>query len=126
MLWMGILIALPITFLSNWIIKFFYGQAYLASTKVLLISIWSNMFVFLGVASSQYLLTENYTHISFYRTFLGAISNVILNVFLIPLYGIDGAAFATVISYCISTFFIVLIPKTKKQAILMLRSIVQV
>ncbi len=66
---------------------------------------------------------KSYTRISFFRTFIGAIVNVLLNIVLIPKYGINGAAFATLISYFVVTFFIGFIPKTSKQAVLMLRSL---
>ena len=53
--------------------------------------------MFLGVAFSKYLTSENLTKKSFYRTLLGAIINVILNLMLIPKYSISGAAAATLI-----------------------------
>ena len=123
MTWLAIGIALPIMLLSNNIIKLLFGTQYQEAASVLKIHIWAGIFVFLGVASSQYLLVENYTKISFLRTFIGAIINVILNIILIPRYGINGAAIATLISYFIATFFIVFIPKTSNQAVLMLKSI---
>jgi len=98
MVWMAIGIALPITFYSNWIITFLYGAAYIEAGKVLMIHIWTSVFVFLGVAFSQYLLTENLTKISLYRTVSGAFINILLNLIWIPKYGIIGAATATLIS----------------------------
>jgi len=122
MTWLAIGIALPITFLANDIIKLLFGIQYQEAAGVLQIYVWAGIFVFLGVASSQYLIVENYTKISFLRTFTGAIINIILNIILIPKYGINGAAIATIISYFISTFFIVLMPKTYRNSILMLKS----
>jgi len=46
-----------------------------------------------------------------------------LNIIWIPKYGINGAAMATVLSCFVATFFIGFIPKTNKQAILMLKSL---
>ncbi len=123
MTWLAIGIALPIAFLANDIIKFLFGAQYCNAGSVLRIHIWAGLFVFLGVASSQYLIAENYTRISFFRTFLGAIVNIVLNIIFIPKYGINGAAFATLISYFISVFSIVLIPKTYKNSILMFKSL---
>jgi O-antigen/teichoic acid export membrane protein len=97
MVWMAIAIALPMTFMSNWLVKILYGQQYSQASDVLKIHIWTGVFVFLGVAFSKYLTNENLTKKSFYRTLLGAIINVILNLMLIPQYGISGAAFATLI-----------------------------
>lgn len=123
MVWIALAIALPITFLSPWIIKVLYGSAYMPAASVLSIHIWAGVFVFLGVASGKWLIVENYTRISFFRTFLGAVINIVLNIILIPKYGINGAAIATLISYLTAVFSMGFIPKTNRQAILMLKSI---
>jgi Na+-driven multidrug efflux pump len=54
---------------------------------------------------------------------MGAIVNIALNVWLIPLYGGIGTSVATLIAYFVSTFYILLIPKTREQGILMLKSL---
>ncbi|MBW6440675.1 flippase [Patescibacteria group bacterium] len=123
MVWIAVAIALPVTFLSPFIIKTLYGDSYLPAASVLSIYIWAGVFVFLGVVSSQWLIAENFTKISFLGTFVGATINLILNFILIPKYGINGAAIATLISYFVAVFFIGLIPRSRKQAIFMLKSI---
>jgi len=122
MVWLAMGIALPIMLLSNNIINILFGIQYQEAAGVLRIYVWAGVFVFLGVASSQYLLAENYTKISFLKSITGAIVNVILNIILIPKFKINGAAIATVISYFVSVFLIVLIPKTYKNSILMFKS----
>ena len=122
MAWLAVAIALPTTFLAAWVIRVLYGDAFLPAAGVLSIHIWAGVPVFLGVASSQYLITENYTRISFYRTLIGVIVNVVLNIILIPKYGINGAASTTLISYFVATFSMGLIAKTKRQTVLMLKS----
>ena len=122
MTWLAIGIALPIMFFSNDIINLLFGIQYQEAVGVLRIYIWAGVSTFLGVASFQYLLVENYIKISFLITLFGAIFNVILNIILIPRYGINGAAIATVISYFISTFSIMLVPKTYINSVLMLKS----
>ncbi len=97
MVWMAITIALPMTLLSDWIVQLLYGGQYNQAGSVLAIHIWAGVFVFLGVAFSGYLTTENLTKKSFYRTLLGAVLNVVLNLILMPKYGIKGAAFATLL-----------------------------
>jgi len=97
MVWMAIAIAFPMTFLSDWIIGLLFGQTFIAAGSVLMIHIWTGVLVFLGVAFSRYLLVENLNKKAFYRTLVGAIINVILNYILIPLYGIQGAAVATLL-----------------------------
>jgi len=122
MTWLAIGIALSIAFLANDIIKILFGAQYQDAAGVLQIYIWATVFVFLGVASSQYLLVENYTKISFFRTLIGAIINIILNINFIPKYGINGAAIATVLSQFVVVFSIILIPKTRFNVILILKS----
>jgi len=122
MVWLSIGIALPIMLFSHNIINLLFGIQYQEAAGILKIYVWAGVSVFLGVASSQYLLAENYTKISFLRTLIGAVINVILNIILIPRYGTNGAAIATVISYFGSVFLIVLIPKTYKNSILMFKS----
>jgi O-antigen/teichoic acid export membrane protein len=104
MVWFAIGIALPMTFLGDWLILLLFGQAYQEAGQVLVIHIWALMFVFLGVASGKWLLAENLPMIAFLRTFLGATINVILNFILIPRYGVQGAAIATLISQVFAAF----------------------
>lgn len=104
MVWMAIAIALPMTFLSDLIVDLLYGGQYNQAGSVLMIHIWTGVFVFLGLAFGRYLTTENLTKKSFYRTLLGAVLNVILNYILIPIYGINGAAIATLLGQFIANY----------------------
>ena len=98
MVWMAITIALAMTFLSDWLVNLLYGAQYNQTGDVLMIHIWAGVFVFLGTAFHKYLIIENLTKKSFYRTLLGAVLNILLNYILIPKYGINGAAMATLLS----------------------------
>ena len=104
MVWLAIAIALPVTFWSDWLVILLYGEAYREAGFVLMIHVWAGVFVFLGVASESWLISENLQRISFYRAFLGAGINVILNLVLIPIYGLIGAAIATVIAQAMAVF----------------------
>ena len=105
MVLLAVAIALPTTFFSSWIVGGFYGDKYLRASGALSIHIWSGVFVFLGVASGKWLLAENLLKISFYRTFLGASGNVILNLILIPIFQLNGAAVATLIANFLAAYF---------------------
>jgi len=122
MTWLAIGIALPITFLAHDIVSVLFGVQYHEAAGVLRIYIWAGVFIFLMVAIGQYLIAENYTEIAFFRAATGMIVNVMMNIILIPKYGIQGAAIATLVSYFVATFFVALIPKTQKQAILMFQA----
>jgi len=104
MVWIAVSIALPTTFLSTLIVEFLYGKEYLGSSSVLIIHIWTGVFVFLGVASSKYLLAENFIKKTFYRTFIGALINIIMNYYLIRIIGIEGAAISTLFSHFFAAY----------------------
>ena len=116
-------VALVISVGANTIISLIYTDQYEGAGLMLAIHIWSGIFVFLGSASSQYLLAEGYTVISFKRTAIGAVVNILLNLWLIPLYSGVGASIATLVAYFAATFSIFLFPKTRAQGIMMLKSL---
>jgi len=116
-------VAIFISVFGTDIIHLLYGNRYEGAGQMLSIHIWSGIFVFLGIASGQYLIAEGYIKISFQRTAAGAILNIALNFWLIPLYGGIGASLATLVACFVSTFYILLIPKTREQGVLMLKSL---
>ena len=116
-------VAILVSIFANQIIHLLYGNPYQGAGILLSIHIWSGIFVFLGSASSQFLLAEGFTLISFSRTAFGALVNVLLNLWLIPIYGALGASIATLIAYASATFFILAIPHTRAQGVSMLKSL---
>jgi polysaccharide transporter, PST family len=100
----AIVIAVPMTFLSGTIMTALFGRAYAAAGPILAIHIWAAWFVFTGVGTSAWFIAEGLIHLSFRRTLMGAVINVILNFVLIPNYGGIGAAIATVISQAFASF----------------------
>jgi PST family polysaccharide transporter len=101
----AIVIGSGIALMSHWIIHILYSNAFVAAGPVLAVHIWASVFVFLGVAQAPWDVAENLLKLGFYRTLSGAVSNVLLNLVLIPRYGPLGAAVATVISYAVSGVF---------------------
>ncbi len=122
MIWLSLSFAIFISFASPLIYKLFKTQ-YAAAAPVLTVHVWGSLFVFLGVASTQVLIAEGYHKLTFMRTGFGAIVNVVLNLILIPKMGMMGTAIATVVAYASSTFLILFIPKTRRQGIMMLKSV---
>lgn len=119
MVWLSVGVALPMTFLSTPIVKLLFGEAFVASGPVLAIHIWAAVFVFLGEASSRWFLAENRLFMSFQRTLLGAIVNVVLNFLLIPAYGPIGAAVATVTAQFSVGFLFDVMQKDTRQMFVM-------
>ena len=105
MVLVSVAIALPVALMSGWIVNLLYGDDYKAAGAILAINVWAGVFVSLGIASSYWLLSENLQILNFYRTIVGAFVNIILNYLLIPKYGTQGAAFATLVSYAYVALF---------------------
>jgi O-antigen/teichoic acid export membrane protein len=104
MVWGAVVVALPTTLLADWIILILFGVDYQEGGDVLRIYIWAGVFIFIGVASFKWLVAENLQQFSFYFYAIGSIFNIGLNWLLIPIYGINGAAYATFISYGIGSY----------------------
>jgi polysaccharide transporter, PST family len=101
----AVIIAIPMTFMSQTLINILFGNDYNGAGSILAIHIWSSIFVFIGGASQPWFIAEELTKMTLYQTLLGAIINVGLNLFLIPKYAGIGAAVATVIAYAVSSVF---------------------
>ncbi|WP_062055036.1 flippase [Aquimarina longa] len=100
----ALIIAIPVTFLSDFAIEVLYGVEYEESSRVLKIHIWSGIFIFLGVASSNWFVAENLQRLSFWRTFFGLLINVFGNLFLIKRFGVEGAAISTLLSQIMASY----------------------
>lgn len=117
-------VAIVMTLLSEWVISLFFGSFYIDSASVLVIHIWAAIFIFMRAAFSKWILIENALMFSLITQGAGALVNVMLNYFLIPKFGVQGAAYATLISYAFASFFSLLIySKTRPIFIMMLKSI---
>ncbi|MBT8115201.1 MAG: flippase, partial [Arenicella sp.] len=117
--WVAIAIATVITFTGQWLVDLTFGKAYSDAGLVLVVHIWSGIFVFLGVASSKWLIAENLQQKIFNRSLVGAVSNILLNWLLIEPYGALGAAIATLVSYIIFAYVYDLIDREMRSVFVM-------
>jgi PST family polysaccharide transporter len=86
------------------IIKLVFGSQYAQAAPILAVHIWTCLFVFLGVAQGPWYVNEGMTHRAMMRSLVGAASNILLNIILIPRHGPLGAAYATLFSQALSSF----------------------
>jgi O-antigen/teichoic acid export membrane protein len=99
MVWLSIVVAIITSSLATSIIPIIFGPDFQQAGKVLQIHIWSGIFLSLGIASGRWFLAENHTLGALYKSLLGLFVNIIGNLILIPMYGINGAAFSTLIAH---------------------------
>lgn len=102
---LSLIVAVPMTFFSEWIVVILFGKEYQEAGLLLAINMWAGIFVSLGTASGKWFLVENLSSLMFYRTLWGALINISMNFLLIPIYGSLGAAIATFVSYSIAGFW---------------------
>lgn len=88
------------------IIHLMYGSAYKQAVPVLNIYVFTCIPVFMGVGQGLWLLNERKSYLSPIQTITGAVLSILLNLILLPLWGVTGAAVAAVISYSISSMAI--------------------
>jgi len=109
--------------LGGWIIKLLYGEAYLPAIAPLRIITWYTAFSYLGVARQAWVVCKNAQKYLIYIYMASAVVNVLLNLFLIPLWGASGAALASLMAQ-ISTIMVPLfIPNMRENTKLILSAI---
>jgi Membrane protein involved in the export of O-antigen and teichoic acid len=113
MIWSAVIIAVPVTILSDWLVVTLYGNQYIASSDILKIHVWSAIFVFLTVSSGKYLTSEGLTKKILYRNLSGMVLNVFLNLKMIPIYGGVGAASATLASWFLAGYLYDFLDRTQ-------------
>lgn len=104
--WVNTLLALFIFMFRNLLIEFLYGDEYTRASLVLGIVFFSSSFASMGSVSARYFIVEKMEKKMILRTWLSLVINIILNLILIPKYGIEGSAIATLISICVGNYFI--------------------
>jgi polysaccharide transporter, PST family len=108
-------VAIPITFFATPIVVFIFGDSYAGAGTILSIHIWSSIWLFFGNVRQIWVATEELTIFAMTASFFGAAINIILNIWLIPIYKELGAAIATVIAYFFADYIVCFIyPPTRK------------
>lgn len=92
-------IAIPMMFLSEWLVFTLFGAPYAGAGLILTVLIWANLFTYLEIARSAFFNVMNWNRLYFVTLTLGALLNIALNLLLIPRYGGLGAAIASCLAY---------------------------
>lgn len=101
----SVFVSLCITVFAEMGVLIVYGKEYLPSVSVLRIATWYVAFSYLGVARDTWIVCENQQKYLF-KLYMGAAAiNVVLNAVLIPTWGANGAAIASLITQ-ISTILV--------------------
>lgn len=96
---LAVCISLPLALVAHLFIPALFGIDYAEAVPIFRIYVWSTVPMFLITAALQHLIVENSVKLYLAISSMGAVSNVLLNLLLIPKYAGMGAAIATIISY---------------------------
>ncbi len=125
----GIIAVIFILFFADYIIGITFGVEYNESALILKIVVFSNIFAYLGAASSRWYINSGFEKKILYRNLFGVIFNIAGNIILIPYYGAVGAAITTILAQVSANFIFDYFDKktrivfTQKRDALMLRTV---
>lgn len=116
--------SLFVSLFAKYIINILYGSAYINSVNALKIIVWYTAFSYIGPIKDIWLMARNKTKYVLIINGFGALLNVVLNYFLIPTWGIEGAAIATLITQILENFILgFFIPDIRENSMLILRAL---
>ncbi len=95
---MSLVISILFTLFSEQIVKIILGKEFMVANSVLSLYIWSSIGMGITLILKRDLLIKKKVKQIFIFSLVSVIVNLILNFSLIPIYGINGAAIATLIS----------------------------
>ena len=114
-IYLSLLQSLLITLLSGLIVRILYGSDYAAAVPALRIVAWYTTFSYIGSVRNIWILAEGKQKYLLFINMLGAVANVALNFLLIEKFGINGAAFASLITQIFTNVVIGFIFKDIRQ-----------
>ena len=92
--------------LADPIVTILYGRAYSPAIPVLQILVWYIAFSHMGILRNIWILAEGKQNLLWIINLSGALLNIGLNSWMIPLWGARGAALASVITQLVSNFIL--------------------
>lgn len=103
-IYMALAQSLAMTLLAKPIISVLYGSEYADAVSALRIIVWHTTFSYIGAVRNVWMLAEGMQHYLWIINLSGALANVVLNVFFINLWGVEGAALASVATQVFTNF----------------------
>lgn len=97
--WLNAAYSIFVCVFAHWVILLLYGSDYLAGTNALRIVVWYYGLSTMSTLNQVYLANDNKNRYINRFCLAGLITDVVLNAALIPVFGINGAAIATLITH---------------------------
>lgn len=97
-IYLSLLQSLVVSLASKWIVLILYGADYIPAIAPLRLIVWYTTFSYLGSVRNIWILAENKQQYLWSINLSGALTNAVLNYWLIPIMGTMGAALASLIT----------------------------
>ncbi len=98
-------ISIGVLLASEYLVDILYGSEFLESYLVINILVFTIPLTYLGTITNKLLLKFGLGKVIFIKQFSLALLNISLNIILIPIYGIIGAAFSTLLASLVTNLF---------------------
>lgn len=110
--WIAIIISFMVSLMAFCLIRYTFGESYIAAIPVLQIMAYKAVGMALSASGGQIIIIERMQKWAFIRNVLGCFLCIILNYYLLPIYGIVGSAAITIFTVLFTgTLSNVLIPQ---------------
>lgn len=123
-IYLSLLANLMMTLFAPLIVGILYGASYMPAVSILQILTWYTTFSYLGSIRNIWILAKEKQKYLWLINLLGALFNIVANLVLIPLWGVNGAALASLLTQffanVIVSFFI---PSIRRNNLFVLRSL---
>ena len=120
----ALLQGIVMTIFATPIISLLYGREFLPAVNSLRIVVWYTAFSYIGGVRNIWMLAESKQKYILPINLCGAVANVVLNYFLIPVMGIEGAAIASCFTQLFTNVIIGFIWKPiRRNNVLILRAL---
>lgn len=102
--WLGVLVAAVVALVGPPTVRILFGAEYADAATVIRWHVLACPFVFMAAVFSKWIIAEDQLWQSVLRHSCGAAVNIVLNLVLLPRYGVAAAALATAVSYIVASY----------------------
>lgn len=123
-IYLSLLQCLAMTLFAGLIIRILYGSDFEPAVAALRIIVWYTTFSYLGAVRNIWILAEEQQKYLWIINLSGASANVVLNAWLIPVMGINGASLASLVTQIFTNVVVgFIIRPIRRNNVLMLRGL---
>ena len=123
---LSLLLVAGIYFLAPYVLNFLYDNKYNNVLSIMQLHAFSIIFLFWGQVYFKWVFVEEAYGFTVVSHGLGAIINIVLNLFFIERFGIIGATYSTIIAYSSAfSFSLLLYKKTRDLFYIQIKSLIK-